>query len=108
MKHTARLVLAVFLLSCFWVGAQEKKEEPPKKPVLTDKQKLEIRNAQVDWLNAKGVMENSPAYKEFMHRQDLLNEAVARAQAGVDQSKFKLEPTLEFTEIPQPKFTEKK
>jgi hypothetical protein len=101
MRYTARLVFVLYLLSCFWVGAQEKKE-PPKKPILTDAQKLEIRNAQVDWMNAKSILEGTPQYKMFAEKQEKLNEVVARAQAGVDQSKFKLEPTLEFSEIKQP------
>lgn len=111
MRYTARLVLAVFLLSCLMVWAQEKKEPPkPAHPTLTDKQKLEIRNAQVDWLNSKQTLEALPQYQQFVSQQQKLNEIVARVQreSGADPTKFQLQPTLEFTEIPQPKVTEKK
>lgn len=79
-------------------------------PKLTDAQKLEIRNAQVDFFQAKTAMEATREFQQFQGAQNKLNEIVLRVQkdAKVDQSKYRLEQSLEFSEIPQPKPAEKK
>jgi hypothetical protein len=101
MRRCARCVFVIYMLSCLFVFAQEKKSAVP---VLTDAQKLEIRTAQVEMFQAKSVLESTPQYKAFLNAQEKMNEIALRVQreAKVDPSKFQLGQDLNFTAVPQP------
>ena len=100
MRQCARFAFVIFLVSFAVLWSQEKKDVP----VLTDAQKLEIRNAQVEMFQAKSVLETTPQFKAFLAAQEKMNEIALRVQreAKVDPTKFQLGQDLNFIAAPQP------
>ncbi len=101
MRQVARFAFVLFLLSFAFTWSQEKKDSKP--PVLTDAQKLEIREAQVEMFQAKSVLETTPQFKAFLAAQEKMNQVALKVQreAHVDPAKFQLGQDLNFTAVPQ-------
>ncbi len=97
----------LFLIACAIGLLSQAKDLKPK---LTDQQKLEIRSAQVQFYQAKEVLEQTPQFKAFQNAQNQLNETALRIQreAKVDPAKFTLGQDLEYITVPDPAKPEKK
>ena len=98
-KTIAQLLATATLFALF--GAADKPAEPPK---LTEAQKLEIRNAQVDFFSTQSQLQSSPQYAAFQKAQRDLESIVQKVlkEVGADPKKFTLQPDLTFTAVPQP------
>jgi hypothetical protein len=94
-KTIAQALLTAAFLALF---GQAGKPVPPStpyqsnSPALSESQKLEIRNAQVEYFAAKSVLESSPAYQAVQNAQAKLNETVRRIQkdTGCEPPKYQL------------------
>ena len=97
------ITLAVFVL-CL-AALLSRAQDKPSVPKLTDAQKLEIRNAQVEMFQAKTVLESTPQFQAFQRAQSHLNDTSLRIQreSKVDATKWTLGQDLEYTAVPQPK-----
>jgi cell division protein FtsL len=104
MLNSAILV-AIIVLSLA-IHAFPKDKETPAKPQLTDAQKVELLKVEVAILNLAIAIQ-----PEQLHIQQLSQEhtaLLAKASAGVDPTKWRLNPaTMEFDAVP-PKAEEKK
>jgi hypothetical protein len=101
-KTIAQALLTAAFLALF--GQAGKPVPPSSDPTLTEKQKLEIRNAQVEYFAAKSVLESSPAYQTLQNAQSKLNETVRRIQkdTGCEPPKYQLGGDLACTAAPPP------
>jgi hypothetical protein len=74
------------------------------KPVVTEKQKLEIRTAQVAVYQAKEVLESTPQFRAFAQTQNQMNELSLRVEReiGCIPPKWQFTQELECVAIPAP------
>ena len=83
------LILAVLL----WAAFTRAQESNPK---LSEAEKLEIRDAQVDLLNAQQAVQQSQPYQAMMTAQTTLNDALAKIMKAknLDPAKYTLDGKL--------------
>lgn len=85
-----RTIIAVLILVAGLVAA-----DAPKQPVASEADKLAIRSAQVDVLQAQRVVDQAQ-----LKLQAAVNEAYAHA--GVTLAEYGMNDKLEFTPVPKP------
>ena len=101
------LILVAFLLLVMAfrhvLFGQATAKDVTYKPVITEKQKLEIRTAQVAVYQAKEVLEQTPQFHSFMATQNQMNEISLRVQreAGCVPPKWQFTQGLECLEVPK-------
>jgi hypothetical protein len=102
-KFTACLSLILATILCCVGFAQDAK--PAAAPQLSAAQKLEIRDAQLAFYDAKAALEQTPQYQQMNQTQTILSSIVQKVlkEAGVDTATYQLQNDLTLVKAPAAK-----